>query len=171
MICITCKGRFIPVFKCCPRDSGIARWHFSGSFVHTCQENCDVRWEMAAAAAALALPESSQTSKTLLRSSTRPPHAPMRALLLYLFRKKKQHNHFICCWHGPFQSHDSSQLRCANAFFSPSNNHHKKWKEKKKIWSIWICWLQLLYFFFGLWVSMASFSQIIDTLWWLAQRK
>lgn len=44
-------------------------------FIHTCQEKCDVRREMAAAAAAFALTE----SKTLLRSSTRPLHAHAHA--------------------------------------------------------------------------------------------
>lgn len=36
-ICIMCESGFIPVFMRCPRDLKMLRWHFSGSFVHTCQ--------------------------------------------------------------------------------------------------------------------------------------
>lgn len=55
-----------------------------------------------------------QNPAEVQRTSATRTNAPMRALLLYLFQKK-QHNHFICC--GPFQSHNSSQLQCANVFF------------------------------------------------------
>lgn len=41
-----CKGSFIPEFKRCPSDLKMLQWHFSGSFVHTCQGKCDGRWEM-----------------------------------------------------------------------------------------------------------------------------
>lgn len=172
MICITCKGRFIPVFKCCPRDSGTARWHFSGSFVHTCQENCDVRWEMAAAAAALAFARvqlNQQNPAEVQRTSATRTNA---CAITVFVSEKKQHNHFICCWHGPFQSHNSSQLQCANVFcFFFSNNHRENWKGKKKK----LIYLNLLAAttIYLLWpVSFYAFlSQIIDTLWWLAQWK
>ena len=46
MICIMCKGRFIPECKRCPSDLKMLRWHFSGSFVHTCQGKCDGRRQL-----------------------------------------------------------------------------------------------------------------------------
>lgn len=78
MIRIMCKGRFIPVFKRCPSDLKMLQWHFSGSFVHTCQGKCDGRWEMAAAAVASASTESSNTTTTLLEFITHQPdiHTP-----------------------------------------------------------------------------------------------
>lgn len=46
MICIMCKGSFIPECKRCPSDLKMLQWHFSGSFVHTCQEKCDGRRQL-----------------------------------------------------------------------------------------------------------------------------
>lgn len=55
------------------------------------------------------------------------------------------------------QFQPASMCKC---IFFP-NNHRKKWKGKKKFRFIWICWAQLLYVFFGLWVSMASFRRLL----------
>ena len=46
MICIMCKGSFISECKRCPSDLKMLQWHFSGSFVHTCQGKCDGRRQL-----------------------------------------------------------------------------------------------------------------------------
>lgn len=46
MICIMCKGTFVPECKQCPSDLKMLQWHFSGSFVHTCQGKCDGRRQL-----------------------------------------------------------------------------------------------------------------------------
>lgn len=140
-----CNGRFIPVFKWCPkglRNSAVTfLWvlcsHLSGKMWREMRDgscSCGFRFD------GVQLHQRDPADGPV-HGNTATRHTRQT----YLFQWK-QHNHFTGCWHGAFQSNNNSnQVQCANAFISPpSNNHPKKWKEKKSpSWSIRIHRLQL----------------------------
>lgn len=92
MICIMCKGTFIPECKQCPSDLKMLQWHFSGSFVHTCQGKCDGRWQLQLW---LLPPESTKTTKTLLESGTHQPHRYTHNNWMYFWKRKKKDFHLV----------------------------------------------------------------------------
>lgn len=157
MICITCKGRFIPVFKCCPRD-------FRNSAVTFLWVLCshlsrklwrEMRNGSCSCSLGFARVQLNQQNPAEVQhtSATRT-----NACTITVFVSEKATQSFYLLLTRTISVPQFQPASMCKCIFFP-NNHRKKWKGKKK--SDLFEFVGRNYVFFGLWVSMASFRRLL----------